>query len=163
MLIGLMSDSHNNRPNVRFTLDIFRELGVETILHAGDLISVELLEEFADFSVYLSFGNGDDPLLISQKAAAVSNKFVCDEMLEITLGGKRFFLMHGDQRVTLENCISSGAYDYVIHGHTHQFRNESTGECRVINPGALGGRLVGERSFATLDPEKNELQRYFVP
>lgn len=46
---------------------------------------------------------------------------------------------------------------------THRFRDEMVGATRVINPGALGGRFVGERSFATLDLIKDELQRYFVP
>jgi len=39
MLIGLMTDTHNNRPGVRYALDIFKELGIKVILHAGDLIS----------------------------------------------------------------------------------------------------------------------------
>ena len=51
MLIGLMSDTHNNRPGVRYALDIFAALGIDVILHAGDLISAQLLEEFTDFSL----------------------------------------------------------------------------------------------------------------
>lgn len=163
MLIGLMSDSHNNHPNVRYALDIFRELGINTILHAGDLISGELLKEFKGLSLYLAFGNGDDPLMISVKAAGISSQFVCEEALALCLDGRKIFMIHGDQRTELENQIASGEHDYVIHGHTHQFRNEMVDNTRVINPGALGGRFVGERSFATLDLSKNELQRYFVP
>lgn len=163
MLIGLMSDTHNNRPNLRYAIDIFRTLGIQTILHAGDLISAELLEELNEFSVFLSFGNGDDPLMISSKAKRVSERFVCEEMLDLNLAGKRVFMIHGDQRSELEKRIASGDYDFVLHGHTHRFRDERIGSTRVINPGALGGRFVGERSFATLDLVKNELQRYFVP
>ncbi len=163
MLIGLMSDTHNNRPGMRYALKIFRAQGIKVIMHAGDLISAELLEELKEFSMVLSFGNGDDPLLISSKAGRVSNRFVCDEMLDLTLAGKRIFMIHGDHRTEQEKRIESGDYDYVIHGHTHRFRDERVGSTRVINPGALGGRFVGERSFATLDLVKNELQRYFVP
>ena len=163
MLIGLMSDTHNNRPGVRYALDIFAALGIDVILHAGDLISAQLLEEFTDFSLFLSFGNGDDPLIIASKAGSVSEKIVCDEMLDLRLAGKRIFLIHGDYRTEQEKRIESGDYDYVIHGHTHRFRDERIGSTRVINPGALGGRYIGERSFATLDLVRNELQRYFVP
>jgi len=163
MLIGLMSDTHNNRPGVRYALDIFDALGIEVIFHAGDLISAQILEEFSDFSLFLCFGNGDDPLMIASKAGSVSEKFLCDEMLDLNLAGKRVFMIHGDYKTELEKRIASGDYDYVIHGHTHRYRDERVGSTRVINPGALGGRYIGERSFATLDLEKNELQRYFVP
>lgn len=163
MLIGLMSDTHNNRPGVRYALDIFDALGIEVVLHAGDLISAQILDELTDFSLFLSFGNGDDPLIIASKAGSVSEKIVCDEMLDLSLAGKRIFLIHGDYRTEQEKRIESGDYDYVIHGHTHRFRDERIGSTRVINPGALGGRYIGERSFATLDLVKNELQRYFIP
>lgn len=163
MLIGLMSDTHNNRPGVRYALDIFSALGIETILHAGDLTSAQILEEFSDFPLFLCFGNGDDPLMIASKAASVSEKIVCDEMLDLSLAGKRIFMIHGDFRTEQEKRIESGEYDYVIHGHTHRYRDERVGSTRVINPGVLGGRYIGERSFATLDLVKNELQRYFVP
>lgn len=163
MLIGLMSDTHNNRPGVRYALDIFDALGIEVVLHAGDLISAQILEELTDFSLFLSFGNGDDPLIIASKAGSVSEKIVCDEMLDLRLAGKRIFLIHGDYRTEQEKRIESGDYDYVIHGHTHRFRDERIGSTRVINPGALGGRYIGERSFATLDLVKNELQRYIIP
>jgi len=163
MQIGIMSDTHKNRPGVRYALDIFRALGIQVILHAGDLISAELLEEFKEFSVYLSFGNGDDPVIISSKAKTLAERFVCEEMLDLNLAGKRVLMVHGDQRSELEKGIASGDYDFVFHGHTHRFRDERVGSTRVINPGALGGRFVGERSFATLDLAKNELQRYFVP
>jgi len=163
MLIGLISDTHNNRPNMHYALDIFRALGIRVILHAGDLISAELLEGLKEFFVYLSFGNGDDPLMISSKAKRLSERFVCEEMLDLNLAGKRIFMIHGGQRSELEKRIESGDYDFVFHGHTHRFRDERVGSTRVINPGALGGRFVGQRSFATLDLVKNELQRYFVP
>ena len=163
MLIGLMTDTHNNRPGVRYALDIFKELGIKVILHAGDLISAELLEEFKDFSLFLSFGNGDDSFYISTKAERLSDRFECEQMLDLNLADKRIFMIHGDQRTELEKRITSGGYDYVIHGHSHRFRNEKVGSSRVIKPGALGGKFVGERSFATLDLIKDELQRYFVP
>ncbi len=163
MLIGLMSDTHNNRPGVRYALDIFAALGIDVILHAGDLISAQLLEEFTDFSLFLSFGNGDDPLMIASKAGSLSGRFVCDEMLDLSLACMRIFLIHGDYRTEQEKRIESGDYDYVIHGHTHRYRDERVGSTRVINPGALGGRFISERSFATLDLVKNELQRYFIP
>lgn len=163
MLIGLMSDTHNNRPGMRYALDIFRALGIRVLLHAGDLISAELLEEFKDFSLFLSFGNGDDPFYISTKAERLSERFECEEMLDLNLADKRIFMIHGDHRSELEKRITSGGYDYVIHGHSHRFRDEKVGSTRVINPGAMGGRFVVEKSFATLDLIKDELQRYFVP
>ena len=85
MLIGLMSDTHNNRPGVRYALDIFDALGIEVILHAGDLISAQILDELTDFSLFLSFGNGDDPLIIASKASSLSEKFKPEHRLKVAL------------------------------------------------------------------------------
>lgn len=163
MLIGILSDSHNNHTNLLYALDIFRTLGVRILMHAGDLTLDVMLEDFKDFDLYLAFGNGDDPEMITIRARKISKRFVCGETLDLCLENRKIFVLHGDNKALLEKRINSGEYNYVIHGHTHCFRDEQLSSTRVINSGALGGRFTAERSFATLDPAKNELQRYLVP
>ena len=109
MLIGLMSDTHNNRPGVRYALDIFRALEIKVILHAGDLISAELLEEFKGFSLFLSFGNGDDPFYISTKAGRLSDRFKYGEMLDLNLADKRIFMIHAIKGQSWKNGSQAAA------------------------------------------------------
>jgi len=67
-------------------------------------------------------------------------------------------LLHGDNIPQLTHLIHSGDYDYVIHGHTHQLRDELIGHTRVINPGACGGGGLSPKTFAILELATGDLQ-----
>ena len=48
MKIGLISDSHDNIYNMKKSVNIFNTLGVEYVIHAGDIIapfSLKILDE----------------------------------------------------------------------------------------------------------------------
>ena len=91
MLIGILSDSHNNHTNLLYALDIFRTLGVRILMHAGDLTLDVMLEDFKDFDLYLAFGNGDDPEMITIRARKISKRFVCGETLDLCLENRKIF------------------------------------------------------------------------
>jgi predicted phosphodiesterase len=59
------------------------------------------------------------------------------DSLTFESGGKKFFVNHGTNSRVIEDAVESQQYDYVLHGHTHEMRNEVLGRTRVINPGAL--------------------------
>ena len=69
MKIGIMSDSHDHRPNIQKALELFKEKEVEVIIHAGDLISPFCVKIFEDFKgkFYLCTGNnlGDTKVINS--------------------------------------------------------------------------------------------------
>lgn len=152
MLIGIVSDTHNQRENLAWAAECFRAQSILTVLHCGDVTHPEMLRALAGFEVYLAFGNGDnatgamDALL---KRLNPANQAA--DQLTFFIADKSFLMMHGDRRAGLSRAILSGEYDYVIHGHTHRFRDEMVGNSRVINPGALGGVAYEPRSAAILD------------
>ncbi|MDD9973593.1 MAG: metallophosphoesterase family protein, partial [Candidatus Poribacteria bacterium] len=39
MKLGVMSDSHDNIPNVKRAVALFNEIGVDLVVHAGDFIA----------------------------------------------------------------------------------------------------------------------------
>ena len=39
MQVGVMSDSHDNIPNVKRAVALFNEIGVDLVVHAGDFIA----------------------------------------------------------------------------------------------------------------------------
>ena len=85
-----------------------------------------------------------------------------DSDLALEFDDKKVFVTHG-HRTSLRRAIDSGEYDYVFHGHTHRYKDEIIGKTRVINPGALGGKKVEDRSFVILDLESGVLQRFIEP
>ena len=46
MKIGIISDSHDDITNVNKAIEIFEEMNVESIIHAGDIISPPIIKEF---------------------------------------------------------------------------------------------------------------------
>ncbi len=49
MMIGVMSDTHDNLSNTLYVLNAFRERQISTIIHCGDLTSLEMVSHFGDF------------------------------------------------------------------------------------------------------------------
>ncbi len=50
MLIGIMSDSHDNFPGLIQAREIFEQHGVEMMLHAGDVIAPGMCYAFEGVS-----------------------------------------------------------------------------------------------------------------
>jgi putative phosphoesterase len=151
MLLGLLSDTHDNVANMRAGLEMLRRHEPAAYLHAGDLISESMLDEFAgiDRPVHFVFGNNEYDLA-GVRSRAISLGLNCHgEVADLTFGEKRLALLHGDDFGMLSRLIKSGSYAYVIHGHTHVRRDERVGATRVINPGALQRARV--KSVALLD------------
>ena len=72
MLIGVLSDSHDQIANLRAAIDYCNEKSISKIIHCGDLISPFMLKELARFrgDIHLIYGNNVGDLhLISQLCA----------------------------------------------------------------------------------------------
>lgn len=153
MKIGLLSDTHNYADNARVALEAFRDRDITWLLHAGDVTNGETLSVFAGWKVTLVYGNMDqhrnDLIDVSKRLGLEPPQFV----RELRIDGKGIALTHGDDAGRLHSLMMSGKYRYVIHGHTHERRDElrNVYGVRVINPGALGGSRPQSRSIAILD------------
>ena len=55
----------------------------------------------------------------------------------------------------MRRAIADGA-DYLLHGHTHETRDERVGRTRVVNPGALS--RAARYTCALLDPRSDALR-----
>jgi putative phosphoesterase len=158
MLLGILSDTHNNLTNLRTALDILRREQVSTLIHCGDLTDVEAALQLAEFRVIFTFGNGD---LTANEIRQNLLYFRSDNDSSLSylgeLDGVKIAATHGHLHGALENLIQSGQYAYVFHGHSHQRRDDQVGFTRVINPGALGGLKREARSFAILDLNTGKL------
>ncbi|MBE0696034.1 MAG: YfcE family phosphodiesterase [Anaerolineaceae bacterium] len=152
MLIGILSDTHNNLANLATALALFEREGVSTLVHCGDFTNVEIASKMAGFQVIGVFGNGDfasgeiREVLLRQNPENYAG-------LEFSgrIGDARIAVTHGHIPGRIEELVHAGGYDYVFKGHSHSHKDERFGMTRLINPGALGGMHREERRVCLLD------------
>lgn len=153
-LVGIVSDTHDNEDAVLDAVEILMARGVEDLIHCGDVTSASTLELFRGFRLRVCLGNNDVAREISGAAERIGGAYA--ERLDVTIGGKRFFVAHGDREAPLDKALKSGDFDYVLYGHTHLRDDRKIGRTRLVNPGAL--YRAAKYTFAVLDLAKGALE-----
>jgi len=156
MRIGLLYDTHDNLANARTAALIFAQEGVAQLLHCGDVCGPAVVEALGGFAVYFAAGNMDRVPALGLAVEALQGPGRLARCYSLVLHGFQVALLHGNDESLLRSLITSGAYAFVFHGHTHRRADRRVGSTRVINPGALGGKLVQSRSICILDLETGE-------
>lgn len=160
MKIGILADTHNNIDNTRWALDQLQAAGAERLLHCGDLTTPQMIEMFRGWDVAFVFGNMDTHNRDKLKATAAS----MDGMRGISqtytdvIDGVRVAMCHGHEVEPFREFTQSGDYDLVCYEHTHTREDRQEGRTRIVNPGALGSRQVGNWSCAVFDTQTGELR-----
>jgi len=153
MKIGIMSDSHDNMNNVKKAVDVFNEHKVEKVLHAGDVIAPFITRPLKELNcpVVAVYGNNDGEKFYLKKNFEETGKVgtIQEPPLELEIGGKRIYLTHWPHQ--LEILASSGAFDVLVYGHTHNVDIRKVGGTLVINPGEVGGWLRAKATVVVLD------------
>jgi uncharacterized protein len=164
MKLGILSDTHNNIANTRSALELFRDHGVERLIHCGDLIRPIMIEEFISWRVSFVFGNCDDERDEQRRnvRALLQDSTIGEQWIE-EINGMRLAAMHGDDSRGLSALITGRAYDIVFRGHSHERLDVRIGSTRVINPGALGGKKPQSRSICVLDLASGEAKFVELP
>jgi len=149
--IGIMSDSHENRPAIAEAVKIFNSEKVEKVFHAGDMISPIMHAEFKKLQcpMIAVFGNNDgDRAYLREKFRGLAEFY---DFYSGECGGRRIFMVHVPDFV--EDIASEGNYDIVIYGHTHKSDIRKSGGALIINPGECGSWLLGKKSVVVLETE----------
>jgi putative phosphoesterase len=160
MRLGLISDTHDNRDRTREALRKLDEAGAELLVHAGDLNTARLVPMLEGWRVWLAQGNVDHPTRIQKAIDEHAVDVTYGVRHEIEAGGARVGVIHGDDTGRLEGMVNAGVFDLVVHGHTHEFRDEHLGDTRVVNPGAV--HRASPPSVCVYDAEDDELQRLLI-
>jgi uncharacterized protein len=150
MLIGIMSDTHDNIPLVRRAIEIFNERRVGYVIHAGDYTSPFTLKLFQELRCeYVGiFGNNDgDKLLLQERAGGK----IRNQPHIFTLKDRKIVVMH--EHYVVEALADSGHYDLVIYGHTHKADVRKVRDTLVVNPGEVSTYLYGQSTVALVDLE----------
>jgi len=153
MLIGIMSDTHDNLIFVKKAIELFNNEKVEYVIHAGDYTSPFTLKLFNELRCqYVGiFGNNDgDKLLLLERAEGK----IHNQPYIFTLNDKKIVVMH--EHHVADALADSGHYDLVIYGHTHEPDIRKVKKTLVVNPGEVSTYLYGKSTVALVDLNKME-------
>ena len=161
MLIGIMSDAHDQFQGVKDALRAFTSRGVSMILFAGDMIGSGNCYTFEGLKIPLKlvYGNNDgDRVGLFSEFARVGGEYLGD-FGEVEADGLRIALMHGTQEPLVRAVLASQIYDVLVRGHNHQFEVSRHGRTLLVNPGEIWGHLTGFSTVAILDTSSLEVER----
>lgn len=123
--VGVISDTHGLlRPQVIEALS-----GSDFIIHAGDIGSIDVIDQLANIAPVTAIrGNVDKPLL--------EDAFAEEEVLE--LDDLHIYIIHHICDLNLDP-LSSG-FKVVVSGHSHKPNIERRDGVLYVNPGSAGPR-----------------------
>jgi len=154
MLIGAISDTHDNLPKIEKAVEYLNTQNVDLVLHAGDYVAGFVIPKFKQLNCKLIgvFGNNDgDHELLKKRFSETTNCTVHDRFASVEVEGYRIALLHGEESELLTAIIESGYFNAVIHGHSHNGNVELNGKTLAVNPGELCAYLTGKSTLAILD------------
>lgn len=161
MLLAVISDSHDNIPNIIKALAVVKEQKIAAIIHCGDISTPETVEylskNFGD-EIYFVVGNMEDKRLINN-FPAIENCHCLGETGEIELDGLKIGFTHQPEKA--KKLAATGQYEIIFYGHTHQPWEENYLSARLLNPGNLAG-LFYKATFAIYDTEKRKAELVII-
>lgn len=155
MLIGIISDTHDDVIMIKRAVDLFNERKVSHVLHAGDIISPFNFEIFRDLKCDFSaiFGNNDgDKLLLKTK----SNGNIHNQPYMTTIHKRKIVILHEPDLV--DALSESGLFDLIIYGHTHRPDVRKANKTTIVNPGKASRLIKGKITVAIIDLNKMEVE-----
>jgi len=153
MLIGLISDTHiPDRKDGIPTVALKYLKDVELIIHAGDVTSIEVMEELEKIA----------PVLAVQGNMDRKRGFDLPKSLVKTVEGVKIGVKHGEVRPTgdtqqLYYIARELDVEVLVSGHTHQAFIEKIDEVLLLNPGSPTAPRLTDPTIMLMTVEKGEV------
>jgi len=160
MKVGIVSDTHDNREAVESAVETFENEEVDVVVHCGDFVAPFSAAPFdGEYDFVAVRGNNDGEWALQDTVADFGT--YAGETAELTFDGASVAVYHGTSGAVVDALVECGTYDYVLHGHTHEYAHESRDGTTRINPGGVPIDGAEESPCAVvLDPATGELDRY---
>jgi len=139
--LGVISDTHGLLNETVRAVQLFREHGVQAIVHCGDIGSSAVVRAFQGIETHFVLGNMDGGSMDGEReslqfAAEETGNHFHDWFGSIELSGKRIAFAHG-HLPQFEEELGSGNWDLLCFGHTHVASLQMHGSTLLLNPGAF--------------------------
>ena len=163
MLIGIISDTHDNARTLLKAVDLFNKRKVGLVIHCGDWVSPFMppFTKGLKCKIISVFGNneGDIFRFLKRNEKEKWNIEFEKECAEIEIDGKKIAAYHGHSKPLLQSLIKSQEYDAVFSGHNHKASVEKKGKTLHVNPGSTSGvcgiELSDKITIAIYDTKTN--------
>lgn len=130
MKIGVLSDTHLTTMNKELEEVLLRHLAdSDIIIHAGDVVDIQVLDIFQSKKLYLVAGNMDTP--------EIKQNYPWKRVISVE--GFKIGLIHGwGSPLGIEERIAREfeKVDCIVFGHTHNSFNKKIGSILFFNPGS---------------------------
>jgi putative phosphoesterase len=158
MKVGIISDTHDRLPTLRAGLEFFRQFGLTTLIHPGDIIAPFAARPLAEYpgTVHVTYGNNDGERAGLKRVLPQ----IQDGPLRLELAGRRVLVHH-----FVDWCDATDVdwAEVVISGHTHSVTIERRAETLFLNPGECCGWVNDRCTVAILDLATLEHQLIELP
>lgn len=155
MKIGIVSDTHDNIPNIEKAINWLNKEKIKTLLHCGDISTYETMEFISrKFSgkIVAVFGNMDFGKTDSWD---FSNVKVFPEIAKVEFDKIKIAFCHMPKKA--KELAENREFNFVFYGHTHKPWEEKVGDCRLVNPGNMAG-IFYSPTFAVYDTKSDKLE-----
>ncbi len=156
-MVAIISDIHDNLPNLKTALDYAKSKNVGALFVLGDITNAKTLKYLAaNFSdpIYLVAGNMEVCDLETEAKKYPQIKYLGRHGGIINIAGRKVGLCH--ELFSANLLIKQGA-TIIFYGHTHKPWQENKNGVEFINPGNLANVFYAP-SFALWDEQTDKLE-----
>ena len=152
MLIGIMSDTHDDLSSTTFALEAMIQRGCIAIIHAGDICSPFVAKAMAGFGTacYAVFGNNDGDRLHLSDIIDIQ-----PAPRHLTIDNREIIVFH---EPFINEFIDPTKVSLLIYGHTHTKHKSRVKDMLVVNPGTASGILANKKTFAIYDTSAHKVE-----
>ena len=162
MILGVISDTHDQLTMIRKSIECFRNENVEAVVHCGDFVAPFSAKLFQGLKCpfFSVFGNNDGERDGLIKVVAPFGELHNPPHIFL-IGGKSILVNHlpvSEKELSRLNIKP----DFILSGHTHRAENALIGGIRFFNPGEACGWITGEASIGLLNLSNNEYRKVIL-
>uniref|UniRef100_A0A7C4HEF9 Phosphoesterase n=2 Tax=Staphylothermus marinus TaxID=2280 RepID=A0A7C4HEF9_STAMA len=164
MLLGIISDSHDNVSFVVKAINVLINNNIDEIIHLGDIISPfiprfikrEFETKNVDIKLTSILGNNDGDVYSLNKVFNEYKWRLLSNPCIVEYENRSFYLMHGYSSTDFTEKLARAVLekldvDGVFYGHTHRLLIDRIGDRILLNPGEVCGYLTGRSTVVILD------------
>ncbi len=157
MKIAIISDIHDNIPNLQKVLDYLEKGEVEKIICCGDVTNIDTISKLSKGflgNIVLVKGNADnwykEELKNFKNIDYLGRKGGVVDVPSLRIG-----VCH--EPFLCDDLIKNNKPNIIFYGHTHKPWEEERDGVLLVNPGTLGGMFL-DGTFALYDTDISELK-----